>query len=66
MSDDFTTLTVADVARTLGLSRRKVYELVWAGELGHYRIGDGRGAIRFASRHVEDYLARCEVVGRAA
>lgn len=43
MSNDLTTLTVADVARKLGLSRRKIYELVWAGELGHYRIGDGRG-----------------------
>ena len=52
-------LTVADVANWLSVSGSLVYQLVEAGKLPVYRIGNGRGAIRFRPEDVETYLADC-------
>lgn len=49
------------VAEMLGISRSLVYQLVEQGKLGCYRIGLGRGAIRFRLDDVEAYLAGCRV-----
>ena len=58
-----TLLTVAEVAKRLGVSTALVYQLVAQGRLPCYRIGLRRGAIRFAESDVEAYLASCRVEG---
>ncbi len=52
-------LTVSDVAQWLSVSPSLVYQLVDAGKLIVYRVGNGRGAIRFRPDDVEAYLASC-------
>ena len=54
-------LKVADVAKRLGVSTALVYQLVAQGRLACYRIGLGRGAIRFAESDVEAYLDSCRI-----
>ncbi|MCX8003676.1 MAG: helix-turn-helix domain-containing protein [Burkholderiaceae bacterium] len=49
-------LTAADVARQLGLSRRKVYDLAHSGALPAYRFD---GAVRFDPADVAAYIQRC-------
>jgi len=51
-------LTVRQAAEMLTVSVRKVYNLVTAGKLPHYRIDN---AIRVALVDVEDYLASCRI-----
>jgi len=48
-------MTVTEVAKQLGVSKRLVYKLVSSGELASYRIGS---AIRISERHVREYLER--------
>ena len=52
-------LTVADVATWLSVSSSLVYQLVESGKLPVYRIGNGRGAIRFRPGDIESYLDSC-------
>jgi len=52
-------LTVADVAAWLSISASLVYQLVESGKLPVYRIGNGRGAIRFRPQDIESYLNTC-------
>ena len=52
-------LTAQQVADALGLSRRAVYDLADAGLLPCYRMGVGRGALRFDPADVEAYRAAC-------
>lgn len=60
--------SVEDVADRLGVSISLVYELVARREITCYRIGRGRGTIRFAEADVEAYLERrrCPVSGESA
>jgi excisionase family DNA binding protein len=51
-------LTVRQAADMLTVSTRKVYNLITAGKLPHYRIDN---AIRVAVADVEDYLASCRI-----
>ena len=52
-------LTVTDVAQWLSVSSSLVYQLVEAGKLPVYRIGNGRGAIRFQPQDISDYIESC-------
>ena len=52
-------LTVPQLAEQLGVSTALVYQLVAQGRLACYRIGLGRGAIRFAEADVFAYLESC-------
>ena len=54
-------LRVKDVAEKLGVSSALVYELTAKGKLPCYRIGLGRGAIRFKEDEVDSYLAGCRM-----
>jgi excisionase family DNA binding protein len=49
-------LRVGDVAQRLGISRSLVYKLVESGKLLCYRIGAGRGAIRFSECDLQDFI----------
>ena len=51
-------LTVRNVAERLGVSIALVYELA-KGRIPCYRIGIGRGALRFTEKDVEEYLSSC-------
>lgn len=52
-------LTVAQVADWLSVSASLVYQIVESGKLPVYRIGNGRGAIRFRPEDVETYVDSC-------
>lgn len=52
-------LTVIEVSDWLSVSASLVYQLVDSGKLPVYRIGNGRGAIRFRPEDIESYLAAC-------
>lgn len=52
-------LTAAQVAAQLGLSARAVYDLAKSGALACYRLGVGRGAVRFDAADVEAYRSAC-------
>lgn len=52
-------LTAAAVATMLGLKPRTVYDLADSGRLPCYRMGVGRGAVRFDPADMEAYRAAC-------
>lgn len=52
---------VKQVAQRLNLSESKVYELVEAGRIPHYRHD---GTIRISEEQIQEYLSRIEVRGR--
>jgi len=54
---ELTTLSEAELANRLGISRITVWRLRRAGKLSYYRIGR---SIRYGERHVAEYLASCE------
>ena len=54
-------LTVKNVAERLGVSSALVYSLVAEGKIPTYRIGLGRGAIRFTEADLSAYLASCRL-----
>lgn len=56
-------LSVKKVAERLGISRALLYSLVGSGKISCYRIGMGRGAIRFKDEDVQAYLESCRVEG---
>ena len=49
-------LSVKELARELGVSAKTVYALVERGEIPHYRIGVGRGTLRFDFEEVKRRL----------
>jgi len=52
-------MTVGELAGRLAVSRSKVYALIEAGTIGHYRIG---GSIRVSEEQLTAYLESCKVV----
>jgi excisionase family DNA binding protein len=54
-------LTVAEVGDWLKVSPSLIYQLVESGKIVVYRIGNGRGAIRFRPEDIEDYLDSCRI-----
>jgi excisionase family DNA binding protein len=54
-------LTIAEVARELGLSTDAVYGLCRSGKLAHYRIGERGGTIKVKPEDVTAYLASCRI-----
>jgi excisionase family DNA binding protein len=53
---DTTLLTVRDLARRWKVSASNIYNLVESRKLRCFRIGVGRGAIRFSEDHVREFL----------
>ena len=53
-------LTVRQVSERLGVSPALVYNLVALGKLRSYRVGNGRGVIRFSEEHISAYLSGAE------
>jgi len=51
-------MTVNEAAKRIGISASKLYQLVGARRIAHYRVG---GKIIFAESDVEAYLATCRV-----
>lgn len=49
------TMTVAQAARRLGCSERTLYDMVRDNRIGHYRVGSGRGSIRFRPEDLAGY-----------
>ena len=59
-------LTVSEVAGHLSCSESHVYVLVNAGELRHYRIGQGRqGGVRVSAEQWQKYLQKIVRAGAA-
>ena len=54
-------LTVEQVAGRLRLSVSKVYELLEAGEIPHYKFGRSK---RVSEQDLDAYLSRCRVGAR--
>lgn len=59
-------ITVKQAAEILGITPGAVYDLIHASKIGHYRIGNGRGSIRFRREDVKDYLESCFHAPRSA
>lgn len=55
-------LGVGDLAMALGISRKTVYALVAENQIPFYRIGTGRGTIRFDLNEVKQSLRQYPVV----
>jgi len=55
-------MTIAEAAPRLGISASKLYQLVAARAIAHYRVG---GKIVFSQADIDDYLARCRVAAVA-
>jgi predicted DNA-binding transcriptional regulator AlpA len=55
-------LKAATVGQLLGLSARAVYDIP-EHDLPRYRLGAGRGAVRFDPADVEAYRAACRSTG---
>ena len=51
-------MTVAEAAKKIGISASKLYQLVSAGEIAHYRVG---GKIIFRDDDIASFLANCRV-----
>lgn len=49
-------LTTKDVAKQLAVSERTVRDLYAAGKLAAYRVGNGRGVLRFSQESIDTYL----------
>lgn len=49
-------MKVKEAAAIMEVSPAVVYQLVAAGKLKHYRVGNGRGVIRIGEDHVREYL----------
>jgi excisionase family DNA binding protein len=53
-------MSVKAAAALLEVSVTTVYGLVAAGKLRCYRVGVGRGRIRIAETHINEYLGKAE------
>jgi excisionase family DNA binding protein len=51
-------MSVAEAAKKIGISASKLYQLVAARDISHYRVG---GKIVFSESDVDAYLASCRV-----
>ena len=51
-------MTVVQAAKRIGISASKLYQLVEARRIAHYRIG---GKIVFAEADIDAFLATCRV-----
>lgn len=58
-------LTVKQVAERLGVSPSLIYVLVSKKQLGHVRIGNGRGILRIPEEALTAYLERQTVAPAA-
>jgi excisionase family DNA binding protein len=54
-------LTVTDVAKSWGVSPALIYALVAEGKLRCFRLGLGRGTIRFSEEQIAEYLQQSEI-----
>jgi excisionase family DNA binding protein len=54
-------MNVKEAAKRLEVSPSLVYALASAGRLRHYRIGNGRGAIRIPDDAIGEFLKTAEV-----
>lgn len=52
-----TTLSEAELAKRLGISRVTVWRLRRDGKLSYYRVGRN---IRYGEQHIAEFLASCE------
>lgn len=66
MTTDDAPLTVAQAAAALGVKPGTVYALCRAGDLGHMRIGVGRGTIRIEPADLERFKADARLKGATA
>lgn len=57
-------MNVRGAATRLEVSPATVYALVASGRLRCYRVGMGRGSIRIAEEHLQEYLEGAEPVAR--
>lgn len=55
-------IDIYDFARRVGISVPTVRRAIHRGELPHYRLGK---LIRFGERHVEEWLAKHEILAGA-
>lgn len=53
-------LNVKQAAERLQVSPGLIYALVEANQIGHHRVGRGRGRIRFSEENLADYLRGTE------
>lgn len=53
-------LTVRQAATALGISERLARDLIERGQLGHHRVGNGRGRIRIRPSDLSEYQSRAE------
>lgn len=53
-------MRVREVAKKLDVCVATVYALIASGRLRHFRIGNGRGAIRVSEEHVAEFLTQAE------
>ena len=53
-------MRVKEVAARLSVAPSMIYALVASGRLQCYRLGKGKGVLRFEERHVTDYLGGTE------
>jgi excisionase family DNA binding protein len=51
-------MTVREASRRIGISASKLYQLVAARKIGHYRVG---GKLIFSDDDVATFLASCRV-----
>ena len=56
-------MNIKQAAAWLGISERVARDLIARGELGHCRVGNGRGQIRVLPRDLEAYQNRNDVGG---
>lgn len=56
-------MTIKEAARRIGVSASKLYQLVAARRIGHYRIG---GKIVFGEEDVAQFLSNCHVGAASA
>ena len=57
-------LTLKQTANYLNISATAVYRLCASGKLGHYRFGQGRGAIRINRTELLEFIQRCRIEER--
>lgn len=60
------TFNLRAAADRLGVNIWTLRRCVERGEIGHIRLGSGRGRIFFTDRHLQDYLRERSVESRAA
>lgn len=57
-------LTVKQTAKYLNISASIVYRLCITKKLGHYRFGEGAGAIRINRTDLTEFMQRCHIEER--